>query len=157
MISTSTKKKRLSSLRTQLGQQQDDMIRKTNLLWKTVSKKLNDAPILESAGNSLASKNIDSICHIEKGELKRKGIKSPSKLFSPKHHARTRLKHNERKWKGEVKEVIDEEESEVETDEEVKEILKDEEGDEDGKYFNSFPTMEELTHHEWLLKNPRPP
>nr|GFC94250.1 hypothetical protein [Tanacetum cinerariifolium] len=62
--------------------------------------------------------------------------------------------------KGEVKEVIDEEQSEVETDKEVEEILKDdedEEEDEDDEYFNSFLTMEELTHHEWLLKNPRPP
>ncbi|GKC78654.1 MAK10-like protein [Tanacetum coccineum] len=30
----------------------------------------------------------------------------------------------------------------------------EEEDDGDGKNFNSFPTMEELTHHEWLLKNP---
>ncbi|GJU89386.1 hypothetical protein Tco_1301809 [Tanacetum coccineum] len=62
--------------------------------------------------------------------------------------------------KDEVKEVIDEKESEVETDKEIEEILKDEEEeeeDEDVEYFNSFPTMEELTHHEWLLKNPRPP
>ncbi|GKE17209.1 hypothetical protein Tco_1424786, partial [Tanacetum coccineum] len=53
--------------------------------------------------------------------------------------------------------VIDEEESEVETDEEIEEILKKEEEDKDGEYFNSFLTIEELTHHEWLLKNPRPP
>ncbi|GKF76402.1 hypothetical protein Tco_0225846, partial [Tanacetum coccineum] len=54
----------------------------------------------------------------------------------------------------EVDEVIEEEDSEFETDEEIKEILKEEE---DGENFNLFPTMEELTHHEWLLKNPRPP
>nr|GEU54889.1 zinc finger, CCHC-type [Tanacetum cinerariifolium] len=72
--------------------------------------------------------------------------------ITPKHS------HNiTKEAKNEVKEVIDEEESEVETDEEIKEILKEEEEDEDGKYFNSFPTMKELTHHEWLLKNPRPP
>ncbi|GJT59183.1 hypothetical protein Tco_1002716 [Tanacetum coccineum] len=53
----------------------------------------------------------------------------------------------------EVKEVI-EEESEFETDEEVKEILKEEEEDEDDENFTSFPTMKELSHHEWLLKNP---
>ncbi|GKF40625.1 hypothetical protein Tco_0123967 [Tanacetum coccineum] len=47
----------------------------------------------------------------------------------------------------------EEEESEFETDEEVEEILKEEEDDEN---FNSFPTMKDLTHHEWLLKNPRP-
>ncbi|GKC52526.1 hypothetical protein Tco_1075271 [Tanacetum coccineum] len=58
--------------------------------------------------------------------------------------------------KDEVKEVIDEEESKVETDEEIEKILEEEEDDEDGEYFNSFPTMKELTHHEWLLKNPRP-
>ncbi|GKC05636.1 hypothetical protein Tco_0997246 [Tanacetum coccineum] len=62
-----------------------------------------------------------------------------------------------REAKDKVKEVIDEEESEVETDEEIEEILEKEEQDEDGEYFNSFSTMEELTHHEWLLKNPRPP
>ncbi|GJS43863.1 hypothetical protein Tco_0568906 [Tanacetum coccineum] len=38
----SHQEKRLSSLRTQLGQQQDDMISKINLLWKTVSEKLDD-------------------------------------------------------------------------------------------------------------------
>nr|GEY53353.1 protein kinase-like domain, concanavalin A-like lectin/glucanase domain protein [Tanacetum cinerariifolium] len=62
--------------------------------------------------------------------------------------------------KEEVKEVIDEEEREVVTDKEVEEILEDEEEeeeDEDGENFNSFPTMEELTHHEWLLGNPRLP
>ncbi|GKE99060.1 protein kinase-like domain, concanavalin A-like lectin/glucanase domain protein, partial [Tanacetum coccineum] len=57
----------------------------------------------------------------------------------------------------EVEEVIEEEESEFKTDEEVEEILEEEKYDEDGENFNSFPTMEELTHHEWLLKNPRPP
>ncbi|GKA60847.1 hypothetical protein Tco_0760254 [Tanacetum coccineum] len=56
----------------------------------------------------------------------------------------------------EVEEVIEEEESEFETNEEVEEILEEEKYDEDGENFNSFPTMEELTHHEWLLKNPRP-
>ncbi|GKC56809.1 protein kinase-like domain, concanavalin A-like lectin/glucanase domain protein [Tanacetum coccineum] len=57
----------------------------------------------------------------------------------------------------EVEEVIEEEESEFETDEEVEEIFKEEEEDEDDENFNSFPTMKELSHHEWLLKNPRPP
>ncbi|GJR78764.1 MAK10-like protein [Tanacetum coccineum] len=57
----------------------------------------------------------------------------------------------------EVKDVIDEEESEFETDEKVEEILEKEEEDEDDENFNSFPTMKELSHHEWLLKNPRPP
>ncbi|GKC06310.1 hypothetical protein Tco_0997920 [Tanacetum coccineum] len=63
---------------------------------------------------------------------------------------------NEMETDMEVDEVIKEEESEFETDEEIKEILE-EEDDEDGENFNLFPTMEELTHHEWKLKNHRPP
>ncbi|GJU42141.1 hypothetical protein Tco_1195098 [Tanacetum coccineum] len=59
--------------------------------------------------------------------------------------------------KEKVNEVIDEEESEVEIDEEVEEILKEEEEDEDDENFSSLLTIEELTYHEWLLKNPRPP
>ncbi|GJV90949.1 protein kinase-like domain, concanavalin A-like lectin/glucanase domain protein [Tanacetum coccineum] len=56
----------------------------------------------------------------------------------------------------EVEEVIEDEESEFKTDEEVKEILEEEEDVKDSENFNSFPAMKELTHHEWLLKNPRP-
>ncbi|GJU11582.1 hypothetical protein Tco_1133978 [Tanacetum coccineum] len=166
------------------------MIGKINLLWKTVSEKLNDAPILESAEGSMASENTASISHIEREELRRKGIKSPSKLFSSKYLSPTSIielnknpsalkcvhfinlivilrkeskaeegetttditpehDHNiTKEVKGEVNEMMEEDESEVETDWEVEEILKEEEEDEDGEYFNSFPTMEELTHHE---------
>nr|GEX41072.1 hypothetical protein [Tanacetum cinerariifolium] len=57
----------------------------------------------------------------------------------------------------EAEEVTEEEEeSESETDEEVEEILEEEEEDKDDEKFNSFPTMKELSHHEWLIKNPRP-
>ncbi|GJU05771.1 hypothetical protein Tco_1122201 [Tanacetum coccineum] len=56
----------------------------------------------------------------------------------------------------EVEEVIEEEESEFETDEEVEEVFKEEEEDGDEENFNLFPTMMELSHHEWLLKHPRP-
>ncbi|GJZ08680.1 hypothetical protein Tco_0542963 [Tanacetum coccineum] len=161
----SHQEKRLSSLRTQLRQQQDDIIGKFNLLWKTVSEKLNDAPISESARNSMALENIASISHIEMEELRRKGIKSPSKLFSLKYlssasivelnknpsalkcvyfinsivilskeseaeegETRTGITpehgHNiTKEAEGEVKEVMEEDESEVEIDWEVKEIL----------------------------------
>ncbi|GJR86029.1 MAK10-like protein [Tanacetum coccineum] len=81
----SHQEKRLSHLRTQLEQQQDDMIGKINLLWKTISERLNDAHVPESVGNPMASENIASISHIEREELKRKGIKSPSNQFSPKY------------------------------------------------------------------------
>ncbi|GJX51737.1 hypothetical protein Tco_0278582 [Tanacetum coccineum] len=44
--------------------------------------------------------------------------------------------------------------SDNEFEEEI-EIEEDEEKD-DLEYFNTFPTIEELGYHEWLLKNPRP-
>ncbi|GJZ08010.1 hypothetical protein Tco_0542293 [Tanacetum coccineum] len=195
--------------------QQDDMIGKINLLWKTVSEKLNDASSPKNAGNSMAPKSIAAISHDKREELRKKGIKSPSKLLSPKYLSPASIKElnknpsspkrvhfvnsivilstdsdteeedvsstnacdlnlggmvkgkegvkeqgkeeNEMETDMEVDEVIEEEESEFETDEEVEEILEEEEDDEDGENFNLFPTMEELTHHEWLLKNPRPP
>ncbi|GKB17777.1 hypothetical protein Tco_0851700 [Tanacetum coccineum] len=63
---------------------------------------------------------------------------------------------NEMEADMEVKKEIEEEESEFETDEEVEEIIEEEEDAGDGENFSSFLTMEELTHHEWLFKNPRP-
>ncbi|GJT71264.1 hypothetical protein Tco_1030550 [Tanacetum coccineum] len=81
----SDQEKRLSHLRTQLGQQQNDMIGKINLLWKTISEKLNDVSTPENAGNSMAYKSIAAISHFEREELRKKGIKSPLKLFSLKY------------------------------------------------------------------------
>ncbi|GJV84072.1 hypothetical protein Tco_1523970 [Tanacetum coccineum] len=63
----------------------DDMIGKINLLGKTVFTKLNDASTPKNAGNSMAPKSIVAISHAEKEELRKKGIKIPSKLFSPKY------------------------------------------------------------------------
>ncbi|GKB20605.1 hypothetical protein Tco_0854528 [Tanacetum coccineum] len=143
----------------------DDMIGKINLLWKTVSEKLNDASPPENAGNSMAPKSIPAISHDEREELRKKGIKSP-KYLSPTSikelNKNPRGKEqgkeeNEMETDMEVDEVIEEEEIEFETDEEVEEILEEEEDEEDGENFNLFPTIEELTHHEWLLKNPQPP
>ncbi|GJY53162.1 hypothetical protein Tco_0444826 [Tanacetum coccineum] len=41
-------------------------------------------------------------------------------------------------------------------DEETKEETEEEEED-DPEYFDIPPTIEELSYHEWILKNPRPP
>ncbi|GKB22160.1 MAK10-like protein [Tanacetum coccineum] len=79
--------RRLSSLETQLRQQQDDMISKINLLWKAVSEKLDDTPIRNTAGNPTTQMNFASTNYPTKEELRGKGIKSPSKsyvlLFGP--------------------------------------------------------------------------
>ncbi|GKF24409.1 hypothetical protein Tco_0076731, partial [Tanacetum coccineum] len=211
----SHQEKRLSYLKTQLRQQQDDMIGKIILLWKIVSEKLNDASSPENAGNSMAPKSIVAISHDKREELRKKRIKSPSKLLSPKYLSPASIKElnknpsspkrvhfvysivilstdsdtkeedvlstnacdlnlggmvkgkegvkeqgeedNEMETDMEVGEVIEEEESEFEIDEEVEEIIEEEEDDEDGENFNLFPTLKELTHHAWILKNPRPP
>ncbi|GJV79665.1 hypothetical protein Tco_1515535 [Tanacetum coccineum] len=203
---------RLSHLKTQLRQQHDDMIEKVSLLWKTIFEKLNDTSSLENAGNSMAPKSIAAISHDKKEELRKKGIKSPSKLLSPKYLSPASIKElnknpsspkrvhfvnsivilstdsdtkeedvsstnasnldlggmvkgnegvkeqgkeeNEMGTDMEVDEVIKKEESEFEIDEEVEEILKEEEDDEDSGNFNVFLTMEELTHHKWILNNP---
>ncbi|GJQ99101.1 MAK10-like protein [Tanacetum coccineum] len=154
-------------------------------------------------------KSIAAISHDKREELRKKGIKSPLKLLSPKYLSPASIKElnknlsapkrvhfvnsiiilntdsdteeedtsstnayehelgkevkehdkkeDEMETDMEVEEVIKEDESEFEADEEVEEILEEEEDDKDGENFNSFPTMKELTHHEWLLKNPRPP
>ncbi|GJU97359.1 hypothetical protein Tco_1326630 [Tanacetum coccineum] len=207
----SNQEKMLSNLSTHLEQQQDDMIGKINLLWKTVSEKLNDTSSPKNAGSSMAPRSIAAISHDKKEELRKKGIKSPSKLLSPIYLSPASIKELNKnpsspkrvhfinlivilstdndteeedasstnvcnldlggmaKGKEELKEQgkeekemeadieVEEEESEFETNEEVEEIIEEEEDDGDGEYFNLFPTMMELTHHEWLLKNPRPP
>ncbi|GJV43645.1 hypothetical protein Tco_1428181 [Tanacetum coccineum] len=55
----SHQEKRLSSLGTQLKQQQDDVINKINTLWKVVSKKCNNAPAHDNAGDSMARVNAE--------------------------------------------------------------------------------------------------
>ncbi|GJY26458.1 hypothetical protein Tco_0401184 [Tanacetum coccineum] len=92
----SRQKKRLSSLRTQLGQQQDDMISKINLLWKTISKKLDDTPIHNTVGNPTAQMNFTSTNDPTKDELRGKGIKSPSKLLSLKYLSQSSLAEQNR-------------------------------------------------------------
>nr|GEV86514.1 hypothetical protein [Tanacetum cinerariifolium] len=68
----SRQERRLSSLETQIEQQQYDMISKINNLRKAVSKKLDDTHTPSTAGNSIAHINLTSTDHIEKEELQRK-------------------------------------------------------------------------------------
>ncbi|GJS43666.1 hypothetical protein Tco_0568709 [Tanacetum coccineum] len=65
----SHQEKRLSSLKSQLGQQQDDMISKVNILWKTVSKKFDDTPLCDTAGGLIAQMNFTSTDYHTKEEL----------------------------------------------------------------------------------------
>ncbi|GKD62380.1 hypothetical protein Tco_1299889 [Tanacetum coccineum] len=169
----SHQEKRLSSLRTQLGQQQDDMISKINLLWKTVSKKLDDTPIRNTAGSLVTQMNFTSTNDPIREELRGKGIKIPSKILSPKYLSQSSLaeqnrnpsspkrvyfvnsvvilnKEDEAKEDGNVKssttEYEDHEmtvESEEEFEEEIEEEIEEEDKD-IPKHFDTFPTMKEL-------------
>nr|GEU97027.1 retrotransposon Orf1 [Tanacetum cinerariifolium] len=61
------------------------MISKINLLWKAVSEKIDDAPLCDTAGGLKAQINFTSADYHTKEELRSKGIKSLSKLLSPKY------------------------------------------------------------------------
>ncbi|GJX12612.1 hypothetical protein Tco_0204370 [Tanacetum coccineum] len=65
----SHQERRLSSLRAQLGKQQDDMVSKINLLWKAISEKLDNMATRNTAGNPTAQMNFASIDYPTKEEL----------------------------------------------------------------------------------------
>ncbi|GJW37929.1 hypothetical protein Tco_0060849 [Tanacetum coccineum] len=143
----SNQEKMLSNLRTQLEQQQDDITGKINLLWKTVSEKLNDVSTPDNTGNPMAPKSIAAISHDEREELRKKGIKSPSKLLSPKYFSPASIKelnknHSALKRVHFVNSIVilstdkrteikeqDKEENEMETNLEVEEEIKEEESE----------------------------
>ncbi|GJY10485.1 hypothetical protein Tco_0378670 [Tanacetum coccineum] len=59
------KEKRLSSIGTQLRQQQDDMINKIDTLWRVVSEKFDNMPANDTAGNSMACVNAVIMLNFE--------------------------------------------------------------------------------------------
>ncbi|GJY07097.1 hypothetical protein Tco_0374151 [Tanacetum coccineum] len=142
----SNQEKRLSHLRTQLGQQQDNMIGKINLLWKTVSEKHNDVSTPKNARNSMAPKSIVAISHDEREELRKKESKAPPKYVHfinsivilskdsdteedvSSTNARRRDLDRMTRGNKEVKEQ-GKEEDEIETNVEVKEVIEEEESE----------------------------
>ncbi|GKE26438.1 hypothetical protein Tco_1441822 [Tanacetum coccineum] len=154
----------------------NDMISKINLLWKIVSEKLDDTPNRNTAGSPTAQMNFTSTNYPTKEELQGKGIKSPSKLLSPKYLSQSSLaeqnrnpsspkrvhfvnsivilnKEDEAKEEGNVKSRTTEykvHEMKVESKEEFEEEIEEEEED-SPEHFDTFPTMKELRYHEWLL------
>ncbi|GKC03420.1 hypothetical protein Tco_0995030 [Tanacetum coccineum] len=123
----------------------DDMIEKINLRRKTISEKLNDTCSPENAVDSMSPKSIAAISHDEKEELRKKVIKSPSKLLSPTYLSPISIKELNKNpsspkrvhlvnlivilstdRKEEVKEQ-GQEENEMEADMEVEEEIKEEE------------------------------
>ncbi|GJX90013.1 hypothetical protein Tco_0343339 [Tanacetum coccineum] len=130
----SHQERRLSSLRAQLRRQQDDMIHKINILWKVFSEKFDDTSTHDTARDSMAYED----------EVREEENVKPNET-----------EYNDHEMTAKAEEKV-EEESEEEFKEETKDETKEEEED-DPEYFDTFPTLEELGYHEWLLKNPRPP
>ncbi|GJV43392.1 hypothetical protein Tco_1427928 [Tanacetum coccineum] len=130
----SHQEKRLSSLRTQLGQQQDHMISKINLLWKTISKNLDDTSIQQNR-NPSSSKRVHFVNSIVI-QNKEDGAKEEG-----------HVKSNTTKYKDHEMTVESEEEFEEETEEEIE---KEEEDSQE--HFDTFPTMKELRlHYNWIM------
>ncbi|GJS24414.1 zinc finger, CCHC-type containing protein [Tanacetum coccineum] len=74
----SHQERRLSSLRAQLGQQQDNMISKINLLWKAVSEKLDDTPAQQNRNPSSPKRVhfVNSIIILNKEDKAKESTKS---------------------------------------------------------------------------------
>ncbi|GJX58489.1 MAK10-like protein [Tanacetum coccineum] len=124
----SHQERRLSSLGAQLGRQQDDMINKINVLWKVFSEKLDDTFTRDTAGDFMAHKD----------EVREKENVKPNTT-----------EYNDHEIIVKAEEMV-EEESEDEFEEEIKE--EEEEEEEGVEYFDTFPSLDELRYHEWLLK-----
>ncbi|GKD66556.1 hypothetical protein Tco_1308664 [Tanacetum coccineum] len=114
--------------------QQDDMISKINLLWKAVSKKLDDVPIRDTAGNPAVPMNFTFTNDSMREELRGKGIKSPSKEDETKEEGNVKPSTTEYE---DYKMTV---ESEEEFGEETKDGIEEEEED-SPKHFDTFPIM----------------
>ncbi|GJV33474.1 hypothetical protein Tco_1393874 [Tanacetum coccineum] len=147
----SNQEKRLSHLRTQLEQQQGDMIRRINLLWKTISEKLNDVSTPENAGNSMAPKSMQQSV-ITDNDTEEEDVSSTNahehdldSVVRRKEEVKEQGKEeDEMEIDEEIEEVFEDEESEMETEEEVEEVFDDEtedDEDDDTKYYNSTPAI----------------
>ncbi|GJU57821.1 hypothetical protein Tco_1235587 [Tanacetum coccineum] len=130
------KEKRLSSIGTQLRQQQDDMINKIDTLWRVVSEKFDNMPANDTAGNSMACVNA------KENEPKEEEIMEPRVTKDDDRNIMVKKEKEDEKRREASNEKIEEETEEKEKD--------------DPEYFDIPPTIEELSYHEWLLKNPWP-
>ncbi|GJZ69786.1 hypothetical protein Tco_0633336 [Tanacetum coccineum] len=110
-----------------------------------VSEKFDNTPAHDTAGNSMARVNAVSIT-----TSRMTNCSSPKRVHFINTITIIRQEDDDRKIIVKTKEK-ESEESEEEVDEEA-----EEEEEDDPEYFDTFPTIEELGYHEWLLKNPRP-
>ncbi|GKD58710.1 MAK10-like protein, partial [Tanacetum coccineum] len=124
--------RRLSSLGAQLERQQDDMINKINILWKVFSEKIDDTSTRDTTRDSMAHED----------EVREEENVKPNST-----------EYNDHEMTAKAEEKV-EEESKDEFEEEIEE--EEEEEEEDVEYLDTFPSLEELRYHEWILKYPKP-
>ncbi|GJU48292.1 hypothetical protein Tco_1217847 [Tanacetum coccineum] len=115
---------------------------------KLLSQKYQSQSSLEEQNrNPFAPKHVHFVNSIvllrKEDEPKEEEVMKPNAAKGDDHSITVRI---EEEFKEESEEL--EEETEGETEEEE---------NDDPEYFDTFPTIEELSYHEWLLKNPRPP
>ncbi|GJS79822.1 hypothetical protein Tco_0729703 [Tanacetum coccineum] len=127
------------------------MISNVNLLWKTVSEKLDDTPLYDTTGGPTTQMNFMSTDYPTKEELRSMGIKSPSKLLSLKYLSQSSVIEQNKNPSSPKRVhfvnsiVILNKENEAE--EEVKEETEgetEEEEEDNLEHFDAFPTMKEL-------------
>ncbi|GJU92314.1 zinc finger, CCHC-type containing protein [Tanacetum coccineum] len=114
---------------------------------RRTTKLCNDILIVleEQNRNPSSSKRvhfINSIVILSKGD----------KVREEENVKTNATEYNDHEMTVKVEEKV-EEESEDKFEEEIEE---EEEEEEDVEYFDTFPSLDELRYHEWLLKNPRP-
>ncbi|GKE30985.1 hypothetical protein Tco_1450307 [Tanacetum coccineum] len=114
-----------------------------------VNKIASSCEICSSTIGSDAAEDIGRDTIIEVDKKAEEGLDG-SKIIIEEDEPRD-IKQNklDDKTCGETKEV---DEVEMESEESAEEIEEEEE--DDPKFFDTFPTIEELGYHEWLLKNP---
>ncbi|GJY25635.1 MAK10-like protein [Tanacetum coccineum] len=122
--------------------------------FKTISEKLDDTPIRNTAGNPASQMNFTSTNDPIREELRGNRIKSLSKLLSPKYLSQSSLAEQNRNPSSPKRVHFDHEmtvESEEESEEETKDEIEEKEED-SPKNFNTFPTMKELRlHYNWIM------
>ncbi|GJS59973.1 hypothetical protein Tco_0654757 [Tanacetum coccineum] len=112
----SHQERRLSSLSAQLGQQQDDMISKINLLSKAISEKLDNMATRNTAGNPTPQLNYASIDY----PTQKKNFEAPGDT-KKEDKAKESMKSSATKYKDHEMTVESKEEFEEETEEETEE------------------------------------
>nr|GEV96247.1 MAK10-like protein [Tanacetum cinerariifolium] len=122
-----------------------------NFINSIVILRKEDESREEGSIGSDAAKDISCDTTIEV-EKKAEGLDCSKTVFGEDKQRDIKQNKPDDRTGEETKEV-----GEVEMENEKSEEEIEEEEANDPEYFDTFPTIQELGYHEWILKNPRPP